>query len=52
MAFSWWFILRKMVRISKEQNILSIADFISSRYGKSAHLGGIVTIFSIMAIIP
>src|SRR5512138_3852157 len=24
-AFSWWFLLRKMVRVSKEQNILSIA---------------------------
>lgn len=52
MAFSWWLLLRKMVRISKELNILSIADFISSRYGKSALLGAIVTIFSIMAIIP
>ena len=51
-AFSWRFLLRKMVRISKEQNILSIADFISSRYGKSPLLGGIVTIFFIMAIIP
>jgi len=51
-AFTWWFLLRKMVRICKEQNILSIADFISSRYGKSPLLGGIVTVFSIMAIIP
>lgn len=51
-AFSWWFLLRKMVRISKEQNILSIADFISSRYGKSPLIGGIVTIFSIVIIIP
>lgn len=52
MAFSWWFLLRKMVRISKEQHITSIADFISSRYGKSPLLGGIVTVFSIMIIIP
>ena len=52
MAFSWWFLLRKMVRVSKEQNITSIADFISSRYGKSPLLGGIVTIFSIVVIIP
>jgi Na+/proline symporter len=52
MAFSWWFLLRKMVRISKEQNILSIADFVSSRYGNSVLLGGIVTIFSIVAIMP
>jgi len=51
-AFSWWFLLRKMVRISKEHNIVSIADFISSRYGKSAYLGGIVTIFAILGIVP
>jgi serine phosphatase RsbU (regulator of sigma subunit)/Na+/proline symporter len=51
-AFVWWFLLRKMVRVCKEQNIASIADFIASRYGKSPLIGGIVTIFSIMAIIP
>jgi serine phosphatase RsbU (regulator of sigma subunit)/Na+/proline symporter len=52
MAFSWWFLLRKMVRVSKEQNILSIADFIASRYGKSPLIGAIVTIFSTLVIIP
>lgn len=52
MAFSWWFLLRKMVRISKEQNIVSIADFIASRYGNSAILGSFVTIFAILGITP
>jgi Na+/proline symporter len=51
-AFTWWFLLRRMVRISKEQNIASIADFISSRYGKSAVLGGIVTLFAVLGILP
>jgi len=51
-AFSWWFLLRKIVRISKEQNIVSIADFISSRYGKSSALGAIVTIFAVLGIMP
>ena len=51
-AFGWWFLLRKMVRVSKEQNIVSIADLISSRYGKSNFLGGIVTIFSVIGIMP
>jgi hypothetical protein len=36
--FSWWYLLRKMIRISKGQNIVSIADFIASRYGKSLPL--------------
>ena len=51
-AFSWWIILRNMVRISKEQNIVSIADFIASRYGKSAFLGAVVTIFAVIGIMP
>jgi Na+/proline symporter len=51
-AFSWWFLLRKIVRISKAQNIASIADFISSRYGKSSLLGAIVTIFAVLGIMP
>lgn len=51
-AFAWWFLLRKMVRISKEQNIVTIADFISSRYGKSVFLGVVVTIFAIIGITP
>jgi len=52
MAFTWWFLLRRMVRISKEQNIASIADFISSRYGKSAVLGAVVTLFAVLGIMP
>ncbi|AJF06935.1 sodium:solute symporter family transporter [Geoalkalibacter subterraneus] len=51
-AFTWWFLLRKMVRVSKEQNIVSIADFISSRYGKSSILGAIVTLFAVVGIMP
>ncbi len=51
-CFSWWFLLRKIVIISKQQNIGSIADFISSRYGKSTSLGMIVTIFAVLGIVP
>lgn len=51
-AFSWWFVLRKTVRICKENNITSIADFISSRYGKSQRLGAIVTLIAILGVMP
>ncbi|MEA3241589.1 MAG: ATP-binding protein, partial [Pseudomonadota bacterium] len=51
-AFSWWFILRKMIRISHENNITSIADFLSSRYGKCPRLGALVTVFAIVGITP
>ena len=35
-ALLWPVLLRKLVRVSKEQRITSVSDFISSRYGKSA----------------
>jgi Na+/proline symporter/signal transduction histidine kinase len=46
------FILRKIILISKSLRITSIADFISSRYGKSATIGVLVTIIALFAIIP
>jgi Na+/proline symporter/signal transduction histidine kinase len=48
----WWVIMRKIIRISKVQRISSIADFISSRYGKNITLGGVVTLFCLIGIIP
>ena len=47
-----WFLLLKMIRIVKANRITSIADFISSRYGKSHLLGGLVTIIAVIGIIP
>src|SRR5690554_4571813 len=35
----WWWVLRKLVRIGRAQRITSIADLISSRFGKSTVLG-------------
>ena len=51
-AFSWHFILRRMIRISKESNVSSIADFISLRYGKSQLLGSLVTLIATLGIMP
>ena len=48
----WWFLLRKIVRIAKSQRITSIADFIASRYGKSAFLGMLVTIIAMVGTMP
>ncbi|MBE3639199.1 ATP-binding protein [Mangrovicoccus algicola] len=50
--FGWWWILRKLVRIGRSQRITSIADLISSRYGKSAMLGGIVTLIAVVGTTP
>ncbi|MEI6305373.1 MAG: stage II sporulation protein E, partial [Deltaproteobacteria bacterium] len=51
-AFSWFFLLRRIIRISKENNITSIADFISLRYGKSLWIGALVTVITILGITP
>ncbi len=48
----WWFLLRKLVRISKAQRITSIADFISARYGKSALLSALVTVIAMIGVTP
>ena len=52
MAALWWLVLRKMIRISKVNRITSIADFVAARYGKSALLGGLVTVIAVIGIIP
>src|SRR5512139_2336959 len=48
----WWFVTRKILRISKTQRITSIADFVASRYGKSQLLGGLVTVIAVLGVIP
>jgi Na+/proline symporter/nitrogen-specific signal transduction histidine kinase len=48
----WWIVMRKILRISKQNRITSLADFVASRYGKSALLGGVVTIIAVIGIIP
>jgi Na+/proline symporter/signal transduction histidine kinase len=47
-----WFVLRKIIRISKTYHITSIADFIASRYGKSTTLGGLVSVIAVFGIVP
>lgn len=48
----WWFVLRKMVLVTKTLRISSIADFISIRYGKNAKLGTLVALACLTGIIP
>ena len=48
----WWIVMRKIIRISKANRITSLADFIASRYGKSALLGGVVTTIAVVGILP
>ncbi|WP_397543293.1 ATP-binding protein [Roseovarius salis] len=48
----WWLTLRKMVRIGRSQRITSIADLISSRYGKSNVLAVFVTLVAVIGLTP
>lgn len=48
----WWWILRKLVRIGRTQRITSVADLISSRYGKSNTLGVLVTLLAVVGTTP
>ena len=48
----WWIVMRKILRISKQNRITSLADFIASRYGKSALVAGLVTVIAVIGILP
>jgi Na+/proline symporter/nitrogen-specific signal transduction histidine kinase len=48
----WWWVLRKLVRIGRAQRITSIADMVSSRYGKSSVLAICVTIVAVVGTTP
>ena len=47
-----WTVLRKMIRIARTYRITSIADFVASRYGKSPLLAGLVTLITVVGIVP
>ena len=48
----WWWLLRKLVRIGRAHRVTSIADLISSRYGKSESLAALVTLIALVATTP
>ena len=52
MAALFWPFLRKIIRICKTQRINSLADLISTRYGKNFSLAVAVTILCMVGIIP
>jgi signal transduction histidine kinase len=45
-------VVRKMIRIARTYRITSIADFIASRYGKSPTLAALVTLITVVGIVP
>ncbi len=51
-AVLWWVVVRKIVRICKRYRITSLADFVSSRYGRDRLLGQLVTVMATVGILP
>ena len=47
-----WIVLRKMVRIARAYRVTSIADFIAGRYGKSPGLAALVTLITVIGLVP
>ena len=48
----WWWILRRLVRIGRSHKVTSIADLISSRFGKSNVLAIVVTVMAVVTVTP
>lgn len=48
----FWTLLRKILRIVRRDSITSIADFVSSRYGKSDSVAALVTVLALLAAAP
>jgi len=51
-ACTWWFLLRKLLRLCKENNLTTLPDFLALRYGKSGFLAGLATLGILFAVIP
>ncbi|MGQ4660642.1 PAS-domain containing protein [Lysobacter sp. F6437] len=47
-----WRLLERLVLVSDEQRITSIADFLSSRYGRAPGLAALVALLALVAAIP
>jgi Na+/proline symporter/signal transduction histidine kinase/CheY-like chemotaxis protein len=47
-----WPLIVRIIRLSKTQNITSIADFIAARYGKNPALAAIVTVIAVAGTLP
>jgi Na+/proline symporter/CheY-like chemotaxis protein len=45
-------VLRRIVRLAKQHNVTSIADFLASRYGKSRAVGVTATLVATVGVLP
>ncbi|MEE4450801.1 ATP-binding protein [Novosphingobium resinovorum] len=45
-------IWRRVARLTKQENVTSISDFLAARYGKSTSLGALAAVVSIVSTLP
>lgn len=45
-------LIRRIIKLSKTQNITSIADFMAARYGKNPAVAAVVTIIAVAGVLP
>ncbi|WP_088347514.1 MULTISPECIES: PAS domain-containing hybrid sensor histidine kinase/response regulator [Rhodomicrobium] len=45
-------LIERIIKLSKSQNITSIADFMAARYGKSPAVAAIVTVIAVAGVLP
>ncbi len=50
--FLWPILLKKIIYVKEEYKITSIPDFVSVRYGKSQGLATLLTIFTLIVVLP
>lgn len=47
-----WRLLARIIQIAKAENVVSISDFLSARYGKSQGLAALVTAAAVVGLLP
>ena len=45
-------LMRRVIKLSKEERITSVADFLGSRYGKNIKVAGVAAIIAVIGTIP
>ncbi len=47
-----WPVMLKMLRVSKQQNLTSLADFLASRYDRAPQIAAVVCLIAVLGTVP
>jgi len=48
----WWVVVRRIIQVSNTLKITTLADFIATRFGKHLGLSVLVTLLSVLGVVP